>query len=205
MTTIYLVRHGQTRSNVSGYHMGWSDEDLNSTGVAQVQSLASRLARLPITSVYTSPLQRAYSTAHMLAEPHVLVPDVLDDLIEIKLGDWQGLHRSEIKQKWKELWNRWQTEPSGVTLPNGESFKLVAERAVRGFERIIEGEHDKHVVVVTHEIVVKILACHILGAGYKIYRRFEIGNASLSVAQITGARMRLITLNDTAHLGENNQ
>jgi hypothetical protein len=27
-TTILLIRHGQTRSNVTGYYMGWSKEDL---------------------------------------------------------------------------------------------------------------------------------------------------------------------------------
>ena len=50
-TTVLLVRHGQTYSNVTGYYMGWSDEGLNEVG-------------------YTSPLRRARVTAAILAEPH---------------------------------------------------------------------------------------------------------------------------------------
>ena len=67
-TTILLVRHGQTNSNITGYYMGWSDEDLNNVGYTQVRRLSSRLASLSIASVYTSPLRRAYATAEIFAE-----------------------------------------------------------------------------------------------------------------------------------------
>ena len=65
-TTVLLVRHGQTESNVKGFFMGWSNEDLNETGYAQARRLSSRLASLPIDSVYTSPLKRTCSTAATL-------------------------------------------------------------------------------------------------------------------------------------------
>ena len=82
-TTILLVRHGQTESNITGFYMGWSGEDLNDVGYDQAHSLSSRLANLPIASVYTSPLKRAYTTAAILAQPHGLGLDILHDLIEI--------------------------------------------------------------------------------------------------------------------------
>ena len=104
--TVILVRHGQTNSNVTGFFMGWSDEDLNEIGYTQARRLASRLANLPIASVYTSPLRRAYATAAILAESHKLELKVLDDLIEIQLGDWQGLYANEIKRRWPELWQQ---------------------------------------------------------------------------------------------------
>lgn len=46
-TTVLLARHGQTESNVTGFYMGWSNEDINDVGHTQVESLASRLAWLP--------------------------------------------------------------------------------------------------------------------------------------------------------------
>lgn len=42
-TTVMLVRHAQTNSNVTGYYMGWSDEDLDEVGYAQANRLSSRL------------------------------------------------------------------------------------------------------------------------------------------------------------------
>ena len=58
-TTVLLVRHGQTKSNITGYFMGWSNEDISDLGYAQVRSLSSRLAKFPIATIYTSPLKRA--------------------------------------------------------------------------------------------------------------------------------------------------
>jgi len=197
---ILLVRHGQTRSNVTGFYMGRSDEDLNDVGRAQVRSLSSRLACLPIASVYASPLQRAYTTASIIAEPHKLALEVLDDLIEFHPGDWQGLYIDEISQGWPELWRQWRTDPSMVAVPNGESFSQVAERAVRAFNTILEANQGREVVVATHEIIIKIIVMYALGVSNSIYRRFEINNASLSWLRVTSDNARLIMLNDTSHI-----
>ena len=200
-TTVFLVRHGQANSNVTGYYMGWSNEDLSETGYTQVRSLSSRLASLPITSVYSSPLQRTCTTAMILAIPHGLEVETSDDLIEIRLGDWQGLHIDEVRQKWPKLWQQSRTDPSEITMPNGESFQQVTERAIRGFDKIVVANHGKQVIIVSHEIVVKVLVAHALGVSNSIYRRFEINNASLSAIRIIDSKARLATLNDTSHLG----
>ncbi len=199
-TTVLLVRHGQARSNVTGFYMGWSDEDLDDVGYTQARSLSSRLASLPIASVYSSPLRRTYTTAVILAKPHGLELEVSDDLIEIRIGDWQGLHMDEIRQRWPELWQQSRVDPSGVTMPNGESFKQVTERAIRIFNRIVAANQGRQVVIVTHDIIVRVLVAHVLGVPNSIYRRFEINNASLSVVRILNGKARLITLNDTSHL-----
>jgi len=199
-TTVLLARHGQTESNVSGFYMGRSNEDLNDVGYAQVRSLSSRLAGMPIASVYTSPIQRAYITAMILAKPHNLEVKVLDDLIEIQLGDWQGLHLNEISQRWPELWQQWRADPSESTIPNGESFKQVTERAIQAFEAVVAAEQGRQAVIVTHEIVIKVLVAHVLGVPNSIYRRFEINNASLSMVRLINGKTRLIMLNDTSHL-----
>ena len=199
-TTVLLVRHGQTESNVNDYFMGWSSEDINETGCAQARRLSERLADWPIASVYTSPLKRTYNTAAIIAEPHKLEVKTMEELIEIQQGDWGGLHVDEIRQGWPDLWKQSRTDPSDVTMPNGESFRQVTERAVCAFEKIVEDNQDKQVVIVAHEIVVKVLVVHALGATNSIYRRFDIDNTSLSVVQVTDGKMRLVKLNDSTHL-----
>jgi broad specificity phosphatase PhoE len=199
-TTVLLVRHGQTESNVNGYFMGWLNEDINEVGYTQARRLSSRLASLPIASVYTSPLKRTYNTAAIIAEPHHLELSVSDDLIEIKQGDWEGLHVDEISQGWPELWRQSRTDPSDVTMPNGESFQQVTERAASAFGTIVASNPGKQVVIVAHEVVVKVIISHVLGASNSIYRRFEIGNASLSTIRVLDGKPRLIALNDTSHL-----
>ena len=199
-TTVLLVRHAQTNSNLSGFYMGWSNEDLNDVGYTQARRLSSRLASLPIASVYSSPLRRAYATSEIICESLNLEPRVLDELIEIQLGDWQGLHMDEIKRRWPELWQQSRIDPSELTMPNGESFREVAERAVRAFERVVGANRDKQAVIVTHDVIVKLLVAHVLVVPNSIYRRFEISNASLSVIRLSDTRSQLVMLNDTSHL-----
>ncbi len=199
-TTVLLVRHGQTNSNITGFYMGWSDEDLNEVGYTQARRLSSRLARLPIASVSTSPLRRTYTTATILTKPHNLKPKVLDELIEIQFGDWQGLHMDDIQQKWPELWQQSRTDPSEMTMPNGESFLQVTERAIRAFEKVVQAHRGKQVAIVTHDVVIRVLVAHILGVSNSIYRRFEIVNTSLSVIRVMNSSSHLIALNDTTHL-----
>ncbi len=199
-TTVLLVRHGRTESNITGYYMGWSHEDMDDVGYTQVYNLSSRLANLPIISFYASPLKRTCNTASILAEPHALELKVLDDLIEINLGDWQGLHMDEIGQKWPELWRQSRIDPLDITMPGGESFQQVTERAIRAFEIIVADSSGKQVVIVTHDVVIRVLVAYVLGVSNSIYRRLEINNASLSVVRVNDGRARLIALNDTSHL-----
>lgn len=199
-TTVFLVRHGQTESNITGYFVGRSNEDISEVGYTQVRNLSSRLTGLSIASIYTSPLQRTLNTARLLAEPHKLEPVVLDDLIEIGLGDWQGLHRDEISQKWPDIWRQSRIDPSDVALPNGESFQQVTERAVRAFTQIVAENANQQALAVTHDVVIRVLAAHVLGTSNSVYRHMEINNASLTIIRVEDSRTRLVTLNDTAHL-----
>jgi broad specificity phosphatase PhoE len=199
-TRIILVRHGQTESNRTGFYMGHSSEDLNKTGYSQAQRLSAKLTELPIASIYTSPLRRTFSTASVIAQPHKLEPTPVSDLIENYPGDWQGLHKDEIIHKWPEIFQQWLTDPTAVTLPNGEKFEEVAERAIHAFGTILESNEGKHIIIVTHEIIVKVLVIHALDAPSSIYRRFDIDNASISSMRIINNRINIETLNDTSHL-----
>jgi len=180
--------------------MGRSDENINETGHTQAHRLSERLADSPITAIYASPLRRTHTTAAILAVPHSLEVEALDDLTEIQTGDWQGLHGNEISRKWPELWRQSRIDPSDFAMPSGESFKQVTERAVRAYEMIAAQNQDKQAVIVTHDIIVRVIVAHILGTSNSIYRRFEIGNASLSQIRLADGKARLVTLNDTSHL-----
>lgn len=203
-TEIFLVRHGQTNANVDEYYMGWSDEDLNESGYRQAYCLSSRLACLNIAAIYTSPLKRARTTATIIAEPHRLEVESVSDLIEIQLGDWQGMHRDEIKRRWPELWRQSRTDPSDLRLPGGESYKEVTKRAVRGFDMVSQTNRNKQIVIVTHDAIIRVLVAHVLGVPNSIYRRLEIDNASLSLIRIAQSP-KLVKLNDTSHLEATNK
>ena len=199
-TTIYLVRHGQTESNLKDFSSGWSAEDLNENGYSQVRRLAARLADHTIDVIYTSPLQRAASTAKIIGNSHNLAPLIVGDLIEIKLGGWEGLYINEIKEKWPKLFGQWRSDPSDVIMPNGESLDEVTARANRVLNKIVDDNPDQGIVVVTHEVIVKVIVMRILGCTSSSYNRFRVDNASLTVVTNRDGVYQLLMLNDIAHL-----
>ena len=198
--TLVLVRHGQTDWNVNGRYMGWTDEGLNAEGLRQAGMLAQRLERWPISAVYSSPLKRAFRTAEIVAEPHSLPIQSVEDLGEMRIGAWEGMYVGEIAGRYPELWKTWRTSPGDFRMPGGESLGEVRERAVRAFNRMTDSSEGKMVLAVTHDVVVRLLAAHCLGVSEDIYRRLEVGNASMTVIERDGEKRRLRVLNDTAHL-----
>jgi broad specificity phosphatase PhoE len=198
--TLILVRHGQTDWNVNGRYMGWTDEPLNEEGLRQAERLGRRLERWPISAVYSSPLKRARRTAEVVAGPHSVPVQTVEDLGEMRIGAWEGLYGGDIAARYPELWKTWRTNPGDFRMPGGESLGEVRQRAVRVFNWMIDGSEGKMVLAVTHDVVVRLLVAHCLGVSADIYRRLEVGNASMTVIEREGEKRRLRVLNDTAHL-----
>jgi len=197
---IFLIRHGQTDSNITGFYMGQADEDLNETGYQQAQLISSRLHGENINTIYSSPLLRAYNTATAIGAPHEIKPTILPELTEINVGDWQEMHEDEISHKWPDLWHIWRTQPWVVRFPNGESFNDVTERVMPVFQKIAAENINDHFMIVAHEVVFKLIIANILHVSSEIYQSFEISNASVSILDYGNNGLRLNVLNDTSHL-----
>ena len=198
--TLILVRHGQTDWNVNGRYMGWTDEPLNEEGLRQAERLGRRLERWPIGAVYSSPLKRALSTAEAIAGLHSVLVQTVEDLGEMRIGAWEGMFAGHIAARYPELWKTWRTNPGDFRMPGGESLGEVRERVVRAFGEMMGKSEGKTVLAVTHDVVVRLLAAHCLGVSADIYRQVEVGNASITVMERDGEKLRLRVLNDTAHL-----
>ena len=66
MAKLYLVRHGETDFNKTLRFQGQTDVPLNEKGKEQAQKMATYFRNIPLTAIYSSSLQRAYSTAEIL-------------------------------------------------------------------------------------------------------------------------------------------
>src|SRR5213078_2372373 len=91
MTTLLLVRHGETDWNAAGRLQGHTDRPLSDYGREQARRLADELSSEGVDAIYTSDLARARETAEIVAE-RLHLPVVLDpDLREKNWGTWEGL------------------------------------------------------------------------------------------------------------------
>ena len=142
MTTILLVRHGETDWNLQRRLQGHSDTPLNERGREQARALAAELADEPIDAVYSSDLVRAHETARIVAEQHGLDVTASDDLRERHFGTWEGLHDDEIEARFPEA-------ATGV-IGDGETREAMSRRVFDALQRIAEQHPDGHVLVVSH-------------------------------------------------------
>jgi broad specificity phosphatase PhoE len=134
VTTLLLVRHGETDWNAEGRLQGHTDRPLNDYGRRQARTLADELAGEQIAAVYASDLARARETAEILGS-RLGLDVVLDpDLREKDWGSWEGLTAVE----------RDRVEFVGETTEQHQARMLAALR------RIAERHPRKRVLVVTH-------------------------------------------------------
>jgi 2,3-bisphosphoglycerate-dependent phosphoglycerate mutase len=93
-TEVILVRHGASAPAVPGEPFplldGRGDPPLAAEGEAQALAVADRLAGEGLAGIYVTPLRRTAQTAAPLAERTGLEPEVVADLCEVSLGEWEG-------------------------------------------------------------------------------------------------------------------
>ena len=82
---IFVVRHGETQANVSGIDAGPLDYPLTKKGKKEIRYLVRLLSRTKISAVFSSPIFRTVETAKILATPHGLHVEIVDELTDAKL------------------------------------------------------------------------------------------------------------------------
>lgn len=130
---LYLLRHGQTEWNVQGRFQGQLNSPLTTRGkedaAAQGRLLGPILAEHPKINIFSSPLGRVRQTADIALLAHNRAPVFHDALMEINIGDWQGLSLQEIESGWPDIYN---AHPTTFDLlaksPTGEGVEALFSR-----------------------------------------------------------------------------
>ena len=148
MTTLLLVRHGETDWNRESRFQGHADPPLNELGREHARELAEALAADPPAAVYTSPLRRAYDTAAIVADRLGLRLEAVEALREIDVGEWMGLTRAEVEQRYPNDYRRWIGFGQGWQ--HGETYEELAERVAPALLAIADRHRGERVLAVTH-------------------------------------------------------
>ncbi len=201
MTRIILVRHGETDWNKQERMQGQTDVPLSSQGRLQADKVAKRLKEEPISAVYSSDLSRAYHTAKTIADEHRLSVTKDADLREVDFGLWEGLHRKNVLENYKEMYHAWLHRPFEVRPPEGENFKEVQERAHKALLTIAKRHENETIVMVAHGGMIKSIICKYLDGGFWDYAQ---GNTAVNIVEYEEDQLDFISLNDLAHLEEVN-
>jgi probable phosphomutase (TIGR03848 family) len=196
VTTLILVRHATTPA--TGKRLGgWTPGvHLDDAGREQAAATASRLAELPITAVYASPLERTRETARIVAAPHGLRVRTRRGLGEVDYGDWTDRPLGQLRRR--KDWTVVQATPSRMTFPNGESIRQAQARAVDETERLAADHPRETIVAVSHADVIKAIVAHHVGMPLDAFQRLVVEPASVTVLGLPErGHPVLLRLNDT--------
>jgi probable phosphoglycerate mutase len=201
ITTIYLIRHGETDWNRNRRIQGWADIPLNARGQGQAQAVARRLAALPLDRIFTSDLARASETAERIAGRQAReVPIVRTPALrESDYGLWEGMIQEEVPGRFPEAWKEWVQGGGLGPVPGGEDFIAVTRRVTAVYDAAIREAGT--VAICSHHSPIQAILCHALGIGAAFRSRFLILNCSLNALEIPQeGPTRLILLNGASHL-----
>jgi broad specificity phosphatase PhoE len=199
MTEIILARHGETQWNVEEVFRGRIDIELNENGIKQAELLAEYLSNLKIDDIYSSPLKRALKTGEVIASHHELEVKIAPGLIDFDYGKWQGLPHQEVKDKYKELYAEWISQPDQVRVPGGESLSDVRERAIYVVSDAV-AKYEGTVVFVSHRVVNKVLICALLGLDNSHFWSIKQDTGGITTFVYENERFILTEHNNTSYL-----
>ena len=197
MTTILLVRHGQTATTGKVLPGRARGLHLSDKGREQADGAAQRIAGLSaVDAVYTSPLERTRETAAPIAVARGLRPVAEKGLLECDFGEWTGasLRRLMRKREWATV----QRAPSTFRFPGGESFTEMQHRIVSALDRLRAAHPGATIVCVSHADPIKAAVAHALGTPLDLFQRIVISPCSVSAVAWGGAGPIVLAVNSTA-------
>ena len=168
MTTLYLVRHGETVDNVNQIMQGQTQGQLTENGIRQAQEVRDQLASENFSAVIASDLKRSVDTARIIAEPHCL--DVVQTVL-LRERDWGGFTGRYIPELKGEVW------PDDI-----ETLENLLSRAGEFIAYVKKTYPGKKVLAVGHGIVNKAIQA--------VY----YGKQMSEVQKMTNAEVRILYL-----------
>jgi alpha-ribazole phosphatase len=177
VTKVFIVRHGATEWNHTKRAQGQADIPLNADGRKQASRAAHELSGEDVRAVYASDLQRAYNTAHPIADAHGLEVQADERFREIDQGEWEGLETDEIKRRWPDLWGPARHYNAR---PGGESPQQVRARALAALKDAVEAHPEGSIVLVSHGGTIRWLVAEVLGYDDRRSARLRgVGNGAI--------------------------
>jgi probable phosphoglycerate mutase len=148
---IVLWRHGRTAWNAQRRFQGQSDIELDDEGRGQAQRAAGLLVHLKPDRIISSDLSRAFDTARELGALTGIEVRADARLRETFAGEWEGLRRPELLERYGEKLARWASDSDARPGGDGETRIEVADRMVAAInEELVHLPQDGTLVVATH-------------------------------------------------------
>lgn len=204
MTTLLLVRHGQSMANLSDTFAGHTDVPLSDLGKKQAKMTAAFIAEnYNVSAVYSSDLLRALATAQQVAGALGLSVTADKGLREIYGGEWEGVHYPDLPKRNPKEFEIWSKDIGKASCPAGESVAQLQQRLMTTLRRIAKENEGKTVVIASHGCAIRSVMSYCSGQGLDGMQGIHwVSNASVTEIVVENDVFELKRAGLDAHLKE---
>ncbi len=189
-----LLRHGEPAGG--DRFRGALDDPLSETGWQQMRTTVDGVA--PWDLIITSPLKRCAEFASELADRHGLALEVEPELREIAFGQWEGVSYQDMQEKHHQAFWEFFQDPVNNTPPGAEPLLECQRRVHAAWDDLIARNPGKHLLVVAHGAVIRIICSRILETPPQAMFRLEVPYASLTRVRCLPEGQRIVFHGKTA-------
>ncbi len=203
MTSLIVIRHGETDWNRQHRFQGQIDVPLNAMGLEQARRMGQRLAEEPVDLIVVSDLLRARQTAQALVDARLSGPAMQIEPLwrEQGFGVLEGLDVPTIRARHADLWAQWQRHDAGYALPQGgESNQAFHARVMQALQALLAAHAGARVALVTHGGVLDMLWRSALELPLSGPRECEIPNTGINRLRWSEDRLQIVQWADACHL-----
>jgi broad specificity phosphatase PhoE len=179
MLRFWFVRHGQSVHNAAGLFCGSIDSPLTDAGRAQAEHTASFFTDVTCDWLVTSPQQRAYDTAAIIATRHNLSVRIDERLREHAKGDLEDTPHVAVKS------HAWRN------VPGAESMASLHERTLQAL-RELSSRAGTGIVVAHAGVARAIQSIHDGTPPDELYDLKKVGNAQPYLVELSPAHLGLL-------------
>ena len=174
--SIIFIRHGETPLNAART-LQPADTPLSTTGLAQAQSVAARLAVLGIARIVSSDLPRALQTTQAIAAATGAAIETTPLLQERNFGDLRGRRYDELG---------FDPLAMDAAPPGGESVQAFRARVALAFAHVLHlrAGLPGPLAVVTHGLVIRTIIEHHLALAPGQAVPAQVRNTSLTIVAL---------------------
>ncbi len=196
---IYIVRHGETKSNVEGYLQGWTDDPLNENGVALAEITGRAMRGIAFDVCYSSPLQRAWKTAEIILREsgNAGISIQFENRIkEIQMGAYEGkkfrpgerdplIDEKQLKMFFTDAFHF-------AGFPGGETIRQVCVRTQSFLKELTARDDGKTYLMTTHGFALRAMLNYLYEDPSDFWHGHVPYNCAVNIIEVKNGNVQLI-------------
>ncbi len=203
MTTLYLIRHGESKANFYRIFAGDSNYPLTDLGMKQAELAANFLKNKNISAVYASPIPRAFNTGKATADACGIPIFPNDGLKEVYAGEWEGKKFDDLMTEYKESFDIWRNDIGKAIPDSGEAVVDLYDRVVNAITKIAEENAGRNIAIASHATPIRAFGAYCMGISKENMKDLPWpANASITTVKFENGKFFDIEYGNNEHLGD---